>query len=77
MSVRYHCDVCNKLIKGRHSDRVRRVRGNVMIEVMVRYKNVWNAGHICEPCVIKVVTEGESAADGEGYLTERGRERVA
>lgn len=76
MSLKIYCDVCNKPIKG-STDRVRRVLGKVMIEVMVRFENTWNAGHVCESCVIKVITDGRAAKHNESYLDDAARKRAA
>ena len=74
MSIRYFCDVCSTEIVGQ-SDRVRRKLGDVMIEVMVCNKGTWNAGHICEPCVIRVAAEGKHVGHDGGYVAYEAAER--
>lgn len=74
MSLKYYCDVCEKPVR-EQSDRIRRLLGKVMIEVMVRYENTWNAGHVCEKCVLKVIAEGRPAADDESYIADSVRSR--
>ena len=74
MSIRLFCDVCNTEIIGQ-SDRVRRRLGDVKIEVMVCHKNTWNAGHICEACVVRVATEGEPIDHNGGYVAHEASER--
>ena len=74
MSIRFFCDVCNTETSG-NGDRVRRVLGDVLIEVMVRYKETWNAGHVCPGCVLRVVTEGQPAGSDQSYVSHEARER--
>ena len=73
MSYKIYCDVCRKPIK-EQTDRVRRILGKVMIEVLVRFENTWNAGHVCESCVIKVVKDGRPAKENESWIDDRIRE---
>lgn len=70
MSQKLFCDVCDTPIKDQ-SDRLRRILGKVMIEVMVRHENTWNAGHVCEKCIIKVITDGRPAKHDESYVATR------
>lgn len=67
MSMKIFCDGCENEIGDKKPDRVRRqmqVGGHdVMIEVMVRVDRVWNGGHLCDKCVMKVVTEGVASDD--------------
>ena len=76
MSFKTYCDCCSKPIKG-SPDRVRRILGKVMIEVMVRFENTWNAGHVCEACVIKIVNEGRPRQGDESYIDDLNKERAA
>lgn len=73
MTFKIYCDVCHKPIKGQ-VDRVRRILGKVMIEIMVRYESTWNAGHICEACVMKVITDGRPAKENESWVDDRLKE---
>lgn len=74
MATKFFCDHCHKQIKS-PSDRVRRIKGEIMIEVMVRYENTWNAGHICDACVIDVVKTGRPAKGDESWLGDQIRKR--
>jgi hypothetical protein len=74
MSILYKCDCCGKTIE-EPRDRIRRVKGRVMIEVMVRFDKVWNAGHVCEDCVIDVVKNGSATDDA--YISDLNAERSA
>lgn len=74
MSIKIYCDCCGKKIKGQHG-RVRRILGKVMVEIMVRYENTWNAGHICEACVLETVNEGRPAKENESWIDDQLRER--
>lgn len=65
MSIRYCCDVCGKDLT--NVDRVRKRLFDVAIEVMVRYKGTWNAGHICPSCVAEVAIKGTDVPLSEGY----------
>lgn len=76
MSFKVFCDCCHKPIKG-DADRVRRILGKIMIEVMVRYENTWNAGHICEECVVKVVKDGLPAKENESWIDDELKRRHA
>lgn len=76
MSYKTYCDVCKKPIKG-DADRLRRILGKVMIEVMVRFENAWNVGHICEECTLKVIKSGRPAKRDESYVNDLNRERSA
>ena len=67
MAAKYFCDVCSLEI-GKHHDRLRRQKGKVMVEVMVRYENTWNAGHVCEKCVTDVVLNGRPTKSDESYV---------
>ncbi len=68
MSARYFCDVCETELSSRRPDRVRRRLGEVTVEVMVAHKGVWNGGHLCEPCVLRIINEGEPADEKCSYL---------
>lgn len=76
MSYKIYCDVCNSLMK-EQTDRFRRGLGDVKVEVMVAFKNVWNAGHLCEPCLLKVITEGHSLSKNDSYIDALTRDKVA
>lgn len=66
MSTKYFCDRCDKEIDAKEaSHRIRRRLDSVMIEVMRGVGNTWNAGHVCDDCVIKVVVEGRNMTDRE------------
>ena len=67
MAVKYFCDVCHKEIKDQR-DRLIRVLGRVMVEVMVRLDGCWNYGHVCHSCVTKVVNQGKEADKKEAYV---------
>lgn len=70
MSARYFCDVCETEIPESDGDRVRRILGTVMVEIMVRHNGVWNAGHVCPSCVVKVVNDGRPAKENERWSVE-------
>lgn len=74
MSYKIYCDVCSKAIKG-DADRLRRIKGKVMIEVMVRYENTWNAGHVCESCLLDVIKTGRPAKENESWIDDEIRAR--
>jgi len=58
--IKYYCDVCGKeLIRHTFCNRITKQLDTVRIEIMVALKNVWNAGHICEDCVLEVVKKGK------------------
>lgn len=64
------CDVCGRgMDDGEATGRLRRIVDDVMIEVMVRYRGVWNAGHVCHGCVLRVATHGGPAGD-QGYTRD-------
>lgn len=64
MSTRCFCDLCGEEIYtpadrgNRVSDRIRRELQEVRVEVMVGFEGTMNNGHVCTPCVIRVVNEG-------------------
>jgi len=68
MSLKCFCDVCGAEIADEDQGRVLRQLGKVMVEIMVRYENGWNAGHVCPPCVVRVVNEGERASKNQSYV---------
>jgi DNA-directed RNA polymerase subunit RPC12/RpoP len=57
--TKYFCDVCGKSAKGDHGNRIIRQLGKVTIEVMVALNRTWNAGIVCEKCVLKAVNKGK------------------
>jgi hypothetical protein len=64
MSIRVLCDVCGKeMQRNAAQDRIKRRAANVTVEVLVAYKGQWNAGDVCEPCVIKIVSGGTTLGD--------------
>lgn len=59
MSITIFCDLCGtKLGRNAVSDRITRTLGLVKVEVLVAVKESWNAGHVCVPCVERVIAEG-------------------
>jgi hypothetical protein len=48
MSIKYFCEVCKDELP--RPDRLRRRLGDLTVEVMVRWKNTWNTGHVCDTC---------------------------
>jgi hypothetical protein len=75
MAAKYYCDVCEKDVTG-SGDRVRRLLGRVMIEIMVRVENTWNAGHVCDACVLRVANEGRPVKKNESWLDDQIKERA-
>lgn len=74
MSTKFYCDVCGNEVT--HTGRVRRLLGKVMVEIMVRYENTWNAGHVCDACVLHVANTGRPAKENESWLDDRLKERA-
>ena len=60
--IRMFCDVCGAQIDvSAASKRIVRALMGCKVEVLVgTYQGAWNAGHFCEPCVLKTVAEGVS-----------------
>jgi hypothetical protein len=58
--IRIFCDLCGNEMKARSSglERLRRGLENVTVEVMAAVNGVYNAGQVCEACIIRVVNEG-------------------
>lgn len=56
------CDMCQKEINGT-SDRLRRKKGNISIEVMVCVNGTWNAGHVCDMCTLDIINTGKVTKD--------------
>jgi hypothetical protein len=65
--IKYFCDGCGKEISGGGERVIKEltlspsstIENQIRIEVLVAINRTWNAGNICEDCVIKVVTEGK------------------
>ena len=73
MSVRYYCDGCGKEVET--TERLRRAlplrhvvvdgangverRNVVAVEVITAVNGTWNAGIVCQECVMRVVCSGE------------------
>lgn len=53
--VKMKCELCGNEMAGSDFGRVRREVGDLTIEVLVGFKKVWNAGKICNKCVIDAV----------------------
>lgn len=73
MAYKIYCDMCGEEIK--NSDRLRRVLGRFAVEIMVRVDRVWNAGHVCHKCVLRIANEGEDT--DESYIKAKIEERGA
>jgi hypothetical protein len=71
--IKVFCDVCGKeLQRNAAADRIKRRKANVTVEVLVAFKDQWNAGEVCEPCVISIVANGsgvERVAEGVSSST--------
>jgi len=59
MSIKYICDVCEKPMPEKETDRLKLEFGEIKLEVMVAFRGVCNAGHICHACIRKVLVEGK------------------
>ncbi len=69
MSIKIFCDVCEAPLIG-STDRMRRILGNVMIEIIVRQANIWDGGNVCDNCVLKTVNEGLPAYKDESWIAD-------
>ena len=57
--VRYYCDLCGKEIApsdlhGRLQSRLE----NITVKCMVAVGGIWNGGHVCNECIVKVLVVG-------------------
>jgi len=57
--TRIFCDKCKKELLDHREDRVMRSLGIWKIEILVAKDGVWNAGDVCQDCVLKIVNEGK------------------
>jgi hypothetical protein len=71
--IRIFCDMCGEEIHdytggNRVTRRIRRRLEDVSVYVVVGVRQVggvapvWNSGHVCTACVVKVVTQGGDVA---------------
>lgn len=67
MSIRYFCDMCGEEIqKPTDANRIARQHANITVEVFVAVDGVWNGGHVCADCVVRVVDQGEPVPSSFG-----------
>lgn len=59
MSAVYKCDVCGRKMKASDHQRLRVRFGDIRVEIMTCFRNVWNAGNICHACVKQAVAKGK------------------
>lgn len=71
MTIRIFCDACGGEIKDSEGDRLRRVMDDITVEVMVRYKGVWNGVHVCHHCIISTINHGQPAAIGDAWTARK------
>lgn len=58
--IRVFCDLCKQEIEHRKDgERLSRELRNIRVKVLYAVGEVWNAGHVCKSCQIRVVTGGE------------------
>ena len=59
--TKYFCDQCGtELGKGDHQ-RLCRKDGRIVAEVSVAVDGVWNSGHVCHGCILKMFTKGKKS----------------
>ncbi len=57
--TKYFCDRCQKELKNKDHNRIKRHLGDHTVEVLTAFKNVWNSGHICHKCIEEVIMNGK------------------
>lgn len=61
MSAKYFCDVCGEELSDSDRGKVKKIFGQLTVEVYTALDNTWNAGDFCHSCIIKAVNFGKLA----------------